>query len=103
MPTVTLTLTTDKGIARPSEMRAALISLIAAGLLPSTGLKITFSVATNDDALNLEDLLTVAFESRSWVVDAEIEIKSKRGLERRAVDRADIPTPMETYLEQQIA
>jgi hypothetical protein len=100
MPQVTLTLKTDEGNTRPREMREALQGLIGAGLLPSTGLKITFSVATEDDADDLEELLNVALEDRSYVIEAEIEIKTKRGIKRKIAERRDDPTPMDNYLAQ---
>lgn len=49
MATITLTLKTEEGIARPAEMRDALSALMHAGLLPSTGLKMTFSAASDAD------------------------------------------------------
>lgn len=103
MPQITLTLKSEEGIARPEEMRDALRRLIAAGLLPSTGMKMTFQVESDDSASDLEELLTAALEDRSWVVEAEIEIKSKRGIKRKIAEKPKaepLPTPMEQYLAQ---
>lgn len=100
MPQVTLTLKTDEGLARPAEMRRALQALVDAGLLPSTGLKMTFTVFTDRDAADLEAALTLALEDRAWVIDAEVEIKTKRGVDRKVVEKAPEPTAIDKYLAE---
>lgn len=104
MPVVTLTLKTDEGNARPREMRDAIEMLAAAGLLPSTGLKLTLATATDADAEALADLLDAALEGRSWVIEAGIEIKSKRGVRRRSIERdprGTEETPLERMIRQE--
>lgn len=100
MPQITLILKTEEGLARPREMREAIQAIIDAGLLPSTGMKMTFQVATKDDAENLEDLLDEVLATRSWVIDAEIERKDKRGVKRKSVEKE---TPLERELRYQTA
>jgi hypothetical protein len=95
MPTdVILTIKTDEKIPRPDEMRIVLLALLNAGLLPATGLKISYVAATPGDAAYLEEALSEALEDRPWVIEAEIEVKTKEGL-RRKLDKA---TPIERYI-----
>lgn len=95
MPTnVNVTIKTDEGTPRPDEMRTVMLALLNAGLLPATGLKMSYVAATPADAAYLEEAISQALEDRPWVIDAEIETKTKEGV-RRKLEKA---TPIERYI-----
>ena len=99
MPNVTLTLKTDEtGLARPEEMHAVLRRLLEAGLLPTTQVKLSFGVGNADDAEYLIEQLSEALEDRAWVIEAEIETKSKDNVRR--VQTPPSRTPIERYIQQ---
>lgn len=83
----------DEETVEPGDMAQPLGRLGVAGLLDIKSIALVFEVDTVEQAEVLEDRLDELLSDRPYSIDAEIETKNKRMVNRRRASPA--PSPMD--------